>query len=98
MKIPSHLNPTIVSALGKIIHVGKPTDGLVVVDEFDEKPIISFDEVSDDDTVNLFLKFAPGAAFKSIAEETGTIVGSDFVDNTHEILVNRKDLEPLVKE
>ena len=99
MKTPAHLNPTIVTANGRILHKGKPNDGLVVVDSDTNHPIISFDEVTgDEDVVHIFCKFTPGAAFGRMNPEDDTkheIVGSEGIHNTHEILVRRQDLRPL---
>lgn len=103
MEIPAHLDPTIVTANGTIIHIGKANDGLIVVCEGDHKPVMSFDEVSDDEIVNVFVKFAPGAAFGEIDSTEGEsareshIVGSDGTRNTHEILIRRRDHQPLTK-
>ena len=78
MKVPSHLDQTIVTANGKVLHVGKPYDGLIVVDETTEKPVISLDEVSgDEDVVHVFVKFAPGAAFGRMSPDAPPQASSD---------------------
>lgn len=102
METPKHLDPTIVTANGTIIHTGKPFDGLVVVSGDDKKPVISFDEVTgDDEVVHVFCKFAPGAAFGKLNTDFGpgaaTIVGSRGINNTHEILIRKDEHEPLTK-
>lgn len=98
MKIPNHLDPTIVTANGEVVHIGKKDNGLVIVDSMNKKPVVSFDEVSDEDTVDIFCNFAPGAAFGPINEDTSSnIVGSDGYQNTHDILINRDKHEKLIR-
>jgi hypothetical protein len=94
MEIPSHLDPTIVTANGAIVHVGKSHDGLVVVDSDTQKPVISFDEVTgDEEVIHIFCKFAEGAAFGGMNDEMDDsdheIVGSDGIENTHEIILRK---------
>lgn len=97
MKIPSHLTPTIVTTLGTIIRIGKALDGLVVVSADNGKPVMSFDEITGDDTVvHVFCKFAPGAAFADLEKENDAqIVGTEGVLNSHEIVIRKDEHQEL---
>ena len=102
MKIHQHNieRLTIVNALGKIIQVGEEGGGVLIVDCQTSKPVLEVSEVSDDETVQVFLHIAPGAAFGKVdfdnPEDTDHyVVESDDVQSTHEILINRADHKEL---
>jgi hypothetical protein len=70
---------TIVTTSGKVIQQGD--DGVTIVDD-DGKPILDVYEISDAETINVFLS--------PQGENTSGIVENDSLDNTWEILRNRK--------
>jgi hypothetical protein len=98
MKLPTHLDPTIVAANGKVIHVGKDNDGLVVVDTDSQKPVMAFDEIAgDENVVHIFAKFAPGTMFGVMGRgDDLQNVGSDDIYNSHELLIRRAEHEPAI--
>lgn len=91
MFVSAKRNPTIVTAGGKVIHVGDEYGGLVIVDRKDEKPVILMDELSDNQVVNLFM----------LTANCGSVISHDEQDimfRKHEILIDRKNLTPLERK
>jgi hypothetical protein len=94
---------TIVTALGTILQTGEEGGGVLIVDSENHKPVLEVSEVSDDETVNLFLHVAPHAGLAKVSELVALsegaadshIVSTDEVETTHEILVLREDHKPL---
>lgn len=89
-----HLDSTIVTALGKVLYVGKNGDGVIIVDSQSEKPVLEVSEVSDLDTVNLYLHMPKGAGIARIGMD-GEVIQEESVQDSHEILINRKEHQPL---
>lgn len=97
MKIPKHLDPTIVTSLGKVLHQGNGNDGVVIVESNSENskhmPILRIDEVSDDSVVNFFLEVPILSAVRMSDDQPMKSGNTQW-----EILMNRKDLKPIEKE
>jgi len=92
MKVPAHFDQTIVTAHGEVLHQGNGNDGVIIVDWQTRKPVMMIGEVSDDETVNLFIE---------IPEEAGRLDSEPpvgFKDNQQfEVLVNRANHLPIEK-
>lgn len=85
-------NNTIVTANGRVLYTptAAVSQGLVIVDEAEGKPILTMSEVSDEETVNLFLyPAADNTAISGDEDEEGMVL---FHDSTLEILVQRANL------
>ena len=101
MKIHKNNNPTIVSALGKVIHTGREGDGLIIVDESTQKPIMATGEVSDDETVQMFFHLPKNAALRQFdpanPEDTvhEVLITEDGIFDQFEVLIQRADHQPL---
>ena len=94
-------NSTVVTTMGKVLHVGNGHDGVLVVDEQDEKPVFGIGEVSDDETIQVFLNFPKGAAVRQYQHGdpdvtvNECVIEEESIYGTHEILISRKDHQPL---
>lgn len=86
---------TIVTGNGKVLQTGDDGGGVLIVDSMAGKPIVEISEVSDSETVNLFLHLTHSSGIGRIDCQNGDVIKEDDMESTHEILVNREEQKPL---